>query len=513
MQTKYYYANLAVTINLVILSVSLILLYWQSFAFWIHTWVNDFDYHFGFAIPFLSFYVIWKKKYLFQDVTVKPSRVGLLLIIIALTAYIMGQASYSKIAQQISFFIIIPGIILFYFGFDILKLLFIPLLILIFMMPFPDFVYPYLQYFFTEASVNILRVLGIPVFSEGYSIIIPDTSVWVAPGCAGVRNITAIMPIGFAIAHLYFNSLWKKVSIVIVSAILPILGNLIRIVSLLIIPYKGKLIFVSGIPHKIHGYIIFIGALIMLFGFMSLLLRFGKSSVAGGEPITNCENQFRRFFQGFLSYRGVLIVVMILLVPLWVHFRIKSQADMPMIKSFKSFPSILGQWKGSELSQHEWRPQISGTTDNLCRLYRDADGNEIKVFISFMPIQKQGQELVFHANKNIPPKFSHAHQYLKTWNINVKPSPFKLKTTCANLNTGIQNETFLSWSRNIRRYVYNQYQAKIFMVLDSLLQNRSDGSVFVLVFKSSSHNKKDREIKLEKFLNIFINETTKYLPL
>ena len=246
MQAKFH-KNYIIKIHLSLLVSALILLYWQSFAYWIHTWVNNFDYMFGFIMPLLSFYIIWKRRDLFEFTPVKPSKSGLLIIIVGILLYVGGQAAYINVAQQVSFFIIIPGIILHYFGFHMLRLLSIPLLILVFMVPFPDFFYSYLQSFFTWASVEILRVFNVPVYAEGYSIQLPNISVWVGPGCTGIRSMTAMLPIGLTIAHLYFDSRWNKVSMVIFSAILPILANIFRIVSLLIFALKENPIFVYGV--------------------------------------------------------------------------------------------------------------------------------------------------------------------------------------------------------------------------------------------------------------------------
>ena len=508
------YKKPIVIINLSFLVGAINLLYWPSFSYWVNTWINDFDYRFGFAIPFLSFYIIWKRRDLFEFAPVKSSKTGLLLIIIALVVYITGQASYLKVAQQLSFFIIILGLILHYFGFHILRLFSIPLLILVFMVPFPDFIYAYLQSFYTAASVEILRVFNVPVnTADEYSIILPNVSVWVAPGCTGIRSMTAMIPIGLTIAYLHFDSWWKKVSMAIFSVILPVLGNIFRIVSLLIFAFKGNPIFVSGTPHKIHGYIVFAGALIILFGVASLLERFRTSLVSRKKQTIKIEHPLSQFWaEGFSSYRNLIIVILMILIPALVHVRLRTQAVTPIAQSFRSFPMVLGGWQGYELTEHEWRPQIVGTTDSLCRLYKDADGNEIKIFVSFMPIQKQGQELVFHANKIIPSVFTNIRQELKIWNLNVNTSPVQLKTTLAHRSNGIQHETLLYWYQNTNHYIHNKYQAKLFMALDNLLQNRSDGSVFVLLFKSPSLNKKDYEIKLQNFLDTFMFETTKYLP-
>jgi EpsI family protein len=499
-------------IHLSFIISALILLYWHSFAYWIHTWTNNFDYRFGFIMPLLSFYVVWKRRELFQFAQVKSSNSGILIIVIGLFLYGAGQAAHIKVAQQASFFIVIPGIILYYFGFKILRLLSPPLVILLFMAPIPDFFHSYLQEFFTWASVDILRLFNAPVYAEGYCIQLPTVAVRVASGCTGIRFLTGLFPIGLAISYLHFNSRRKKVFMVLFSAILPMLANLFRIVTLLIFALMGNDIFVSGAPHKIQGYIVFVGALFILFGFASFLNRFGTEPIPEQNKIVN-ENPLSQFWnQGFSSYRNFILIVFALLIPALIHARLQIQSITPLGQSFRSFPMILGEWRGCELSKNEWRPKVIGATDNLNRLYKDADGNEIKVFVSYLPFQKQGQELVFHANKIIPPEFVNISESIKSWTINANPHAFELKTAFLPLNRGTRQEMLLYWYRNAGRYSQSKYQAKISMILDSLLHKKSHGSVFVLKVKCSSHKAKVWHNNIQRFLNNFMPEISKYLP-
>jgi len=102
-------------------------------------------------------------------------------------------------------------------------------------------------------------------------------------------------------------------------------------------------------------------------------------------------------------------------------------------------------------------------------------------------------------------------QKAKTWTIG-NPSRSELKTNFVQLARGTQNETLLYWYQNTNHFLHNDFMAKAFMAMDSLLRNRSNGSVFVLMFRSTSFSPDDQEARLQDFLSIFMNEILKYLP-
>ncbi len=499
-------------IHFLLLLGGVFLLYWSSFVFWVNTWITNFECHSGFIMPMLAGYIVWVRWDQFQIASIQPSKWGLPVIFTGVLLYVGGQLAYISIAQQFSFFILISGIILYYFGFSVLELSAIPIIILLFMMPLPDFIYPYLQSFYTWATGVTLRFFNFAVFTEGYSIQGPNVSVWVAPGCTGVRSLMAIFPIGLALAHLQFNSGRKKLYMILFSAVLPILSNLFRLVTLLILALMGYPIFISGTPHKIQGYVVFIGSLFLLYGFAGLLERHSfkpfsfKKKIQSGSRVSE-----QTWSTGFLSCKKFLVVGFLLLLPFMANVRLLSQASVPPLQKLHSFPLQLGDWRGMEIASNEWQPEIIGATDTLARFYRDADGDEIKIFLSYLPIQKQGQELVFHANRIIPPEFMVARRQVKTWYLDTD-LPLHLKTNVLISNVSIHQEILLYWYQNTNHYLHNRYQAKISMIFDSFWQNQSNGVVFVLKFKSSSSGLENDQSKLEDFLSTFMEEIGGYLP-
>lgn len=502
-----------VKIHLLFLTEALILLYWQTFAYWVHTGINNFDYRFIFVIPPLAFYIVWKRRSSFLSIPVKPSKLGIFVIIPAILLYIVGQTAYISVAQQASFFIMLPGIVLYFFGFPMLRMLSIPFLLLVFMAPFPDFFYPYLQQFFARSTIQVLHFFNYPALAEGFNIRLPENIVNVAEGCTGIRSFSSIFPLGLTIAFIHLKPRWKKVLMILFSGILPVISNLFRIVLLLILVSNGNEYFLRGNSHRLWGYIVYLGTLLIFFGFVSLLKRYRTvPQLHQQESIKDKKPLGPIFSAGFGSYQNLILVALILLLPALVHYRLLTQPQRPLSQSFKLFPLSLGKWTGYPLSENEWSPIIKGATDKLQYHYQDMKGNAITVFVAYLPIQTQGREVIFHANAIVPPGFQNAKKKLLTWEIKTNPASYILKTTSLEQNNNLHHEKLLYWYNNTNHYLQNKFIAKIIMAFDNLWKNQSNGSVFLLAFKSVSNNTRDHEKVLQNFLNLFMSEISKHLP-
>jgi EpsI family protein len=218
------------------------------------------------------------------------------------------------------------------------------------------------------------------------------------------------------------------------------------------------------------------------------------------------------WFLSFSSYGNLIVLTLLIFIPALVHARLLTQSVTPLRQSLESFPLVLGEWRGAELGEDEWHPKLVGETDRLRRIYKDSDGHEIRIFVSYLPIQTQGQELIYHANRITPPGFKTIAQNSKIWTISANQSSIKLKTKVYLPIDEAPNVKLLCWYKNTGHYLHSRYMAKAFMALDSLLKDRSNGSVFVLIYKSSSYDTSGHEVNIQDFLNSFVPEISKYLP-
>ena len=99
---------------------------------------SDSYYSHGFIIPFLSAFLVWRKRENLRDVKTECSWWGLLLIIVSALIHITGTILYVFSVSGFSIFFLILGMSLFLFGKNISRVIIFPLVFLIFMFPVPE---------------------------------------------------------------------------------------------------------------------------------------------------------------------------------------------------------------------------------------------------------------------------------------------------------------------------------------------------------------------------------------
>ena len=139
-----------------------------------------------------------------------------------------------QLPEEMSFLLVIPGIVLILLGMPYITALALPLAYLIFMSPllnvFLDKIRWPLQLFSAKFAGIILKYVGIPAYQYKNYIELPNITLEVADVCSGVNYLISIIAIAIPIAY-FTQKAWQRRTIIITSAIIiGILANVARII-------------------------------------------------------------------------------------------------------------------------------------------------------------------------------------------------------------------------------------------------------------------------------------------
>lgn len=242
----------------------------------VSVWKNNQDLSHGFLVIPMSMYMILKKRGLLIDIPSKPSWIGIPVLIIGVTIYVLGSITkFHSITYIFSIFTIV-GVMLVSFGLPKTKALALPLLFLLFMFPIPTSYYILitnpLKYYITSISANILGILGIPVYQEGNLLSFVNTKLEVAEACSGIRSIYSYIMLSFMLS--IFSKQKKTIVLLIISAIpLSLIVNVIRVSGTGILAnFYGEKV-AQGFFHEFSGIVLFIIGIIVLYTFYNILER------------------------------------------------------------------------------------------------------------------------------------------------------------------------------------------------------------------------------------------------
>jgi exosortase A len=253
---------------LLILLGSFVFAYYPTWKGLVSAWHSSEDYSHGFLIIPLCVMIGWQKRNLLATLEVRPSRLGLVLVVLALLLYLVGRLGEITTVAALSMIPALAGVILYLWGSAILKELLFPLFFMLFMIPVPAQIYSEatipLQLWVSQISAWLAGFLSIPIYREGNVLFLPHRTLEVVQACSGLRSMMALVTLSvvFGYFSLYSNVLR---AILFVSAVpASIIVNVIRVLVLILCEYYFSIDLSSGTPHTVFGVVIFALALVMV---------------------------------------------------------------------------------------------------------------------------------------------------------------------------------------------------------------------------------------------------------
>ena len=272
-------------LNVSLLSLLLATFMLAYFPVWkrlIVAWSGSEEYSHGFFIVPLFFYILWRKKEILAEIPIKPSLWGLAFVIVSLLLYLFAHLAEIMTVASFSMVLLVAGVVIYFYGFRMLKELIFPLFLLLFMIPVPSQIYAKLtiplQLFVTKASVGISNILSLPIYREGNVIHLPDRTLQVVRACSGLRSMISLLTLSAIFAYLTLKSNLLR-SILFISGIpAAIFVNIIRVLLLVVAFYWFKYDLTTGTIHTVFGIIIFMLALVFIFLIKGVLSIWDKSA-------------------------------------------------------------------------------------------------------------------------------------------------------------------------------------------------------------------------------------------
>ena len=179
---------------------ALVFLYASVLAKLSHDWWTDENYSHGLLIPFVIGYILWAEREKLRQAQGKPSMLwGGAAILLALFALWTGVAGAELFMQRTSLVLMLAGVVVYFWGGRLLRLVWVPLFLLLLAIPIPTIVlnqiaFP-LQLFASRCAVWSMRLFDIPVLRQGNVIeLLPLNSLEtkkleVVEACSGIRSL------------------------------------------------------------------------------------------------------------------------------------------------------------------------------------------------------------------------------------------------------------------------------------------------------------------------------------
>jgi exosortase len=307
------------------IAIALVLVYFTVLLKLGSDWWNDENYSHGLLIPFIIAYILWHERERFSGSQTRPSAFwGTIGVLVSLMALWAGVAGAELFVQRISLVLMVTSIVVYFWGFQLLRLVAVPLSLLILSIPIPQIVFNRiafpLQLFASRCAVGAMSFFNIPVLRQGNIIeLMPLGSsepkrLAVVEACSGIRSLMTLVTL--AVLYAYFTKLkvaqtsvcdaptraeksqtevratddklkfvghffksftfWRSLTLVLAAVPIAILTNALRVSGTGVLAHYYGTRVADGFFHTFSGWAIYIVAAVLLFATGWVLDRFAR---------------------------------------------------------------------------------------------------------------------------------------------------------------------------------------------------------------------------------------------
>jgi exosortase D (VPLPA-CTERM-specific) len=433
-------------------------------------WYRDENYSHGFLVPLIAGYFLWQRWPGLKDQEIKPDRLGIVVVILGLLQLVLGWLATEYFTMRSSMLLLAVGCVLFWFGWEVLKKMSLPIGFCIFMVPIPYIIYDMvafpLKLFVTKVSVALLGLAGVVVMREGNIIVFPATTLEVADACSGIRSLISLLALAVAFAFFVQTSNTRRWIIIASAVPIAIATNSLRVIGTGFLAQWWGAKAAEGFFHEFAGMMVFVLAMVLLVAVGACV----KGDVKLGEPGTDQGIQPAPGSNGKIGWnRFASVYFLLALVALFLNFH--ADKDVPTSKPLSEFPQQVAGWTMS--GHNEFSANILKVlkpTDYLSRVYRRADGTKVELYVGYHNGGKGTGGI--HSPKHCLPGSG--------W-FEVSSEKIVLPTPSGNRDLvravyqkGGSKEMFLYWFQMMDRSITDEYALKLTEIKNSLLYQRRD---------------------------------------
>jgi exosortase len=263
-------------------------------------WWTDENYSHGLLVPFIIGFIVWQERKRFtEQQRASALGTGVVCVSFALLALWAGTAGAELFVQRASLLLMLAGIVIYFFGFRIIQVVAVPMLLLALAIPIPQIIFNKiafpLQLFASKCAVAAMSFFEIPVLRQGNVIeLMPlgatePKRLAVVEACSGIRSLMTLVTL--AVVYAYFTrprdpqissdgtdatpksqakffatfGFWRSVILVVSAVPIAILTNAARVSGTGVLAHYYGTKVADGFFHSFSGWVIYLVAAALLF--------------------------------------------------------------------------------------------------------------------------------------------------------------------------------------------------------------------------------------------------------
>lgn len=483
-------------------------------------WWERPEYSHGYLIPLISAFLIWQKKDELELVPYEGSWTGFVIVLMGLLLYFAGELSTLYTIIQYSFLVVVMGAVLTLMGWKAFKIIWVPLLILAFMIPLPNFLYnnlsAQLQLISSELGVAIIRLFNISVYLEGNVIDLGTYKLQVVEACSGLRYLFPLMTLSFIAAYFFKGAFWKRAVIFLSSIPITVLMNSFRIgVIGVMVDWWGKAM-AEGFLHDFEGWAVFMACTAILMLEMWILAKIGSGHKSLRE-VFGLEFPAPTPMDAVVKRRAIPLPLMtagffLVITAISTTFIGQRTEIIPARANFSELPMIIGSWQGKREQMEAIYVSALKFDDYVLADFWDKNKNYVNLYVAYYSSQRKGESA--HSPRTcIPGGGWQITSFAQHRIDNVAVAGQSLLVNRAVIQKGENRQLVYYWFQQRGRIITNEYLVKWYLFWDALTRNRTDGALVRLTtFVRPGSPIEDADSQLADFAKSVFVPLKTYIP-
>jgi exosortase len=279
---------LAASLPLFVIAALLVAVYYHVATKLLYDWYTIPDYSHGFLVPLFSLFLMWDKRKVLAETPVQQTWSGVPLIVFSLVLLILGVYGVDLFTSRVSFVFLLGGLIWTFYGYQMLRELLFPLLVLLLAIPFPEIIFNKitfpLQLLASRVAAAILPLFGVPVLQEGNVIQLPIMKLEVAQACSGIRSLMSLFTLAIFYGYFIERTVARRVILALAAIPIAVAANAARIVGTGLCVQYWDPTKAEGFFHEFSGWVMFVVSLACLYVVHRIILLFSPKIPKTATP-------------------------------------------------------------------------------------------------------------------------------------------------------------------------------------------------------------------------------------
>jgi exosortase len=258
------------------ISLIFLLLTWPVWRWLWREWMGNDYYSHGLLIPPVALFLAVQRVRNDRTIVFDSQRGasgGLLLLTLMLALFLYfvgGRAYYLAAAAMVG---LIATLVWSLLGIGPLRKLAFPIGYLLLMVPLPllDRITLPLALFTGVCAGGIVRFVGLDVTIVGNAVSLPNAEMVIGAQCSGINSMIALTALLTLTAYLLDGPLWGRLALILMAVPLAMLGNILRVASLLFVARAYGANAAFTFYHDYSGVVFFLGVFLLMFPLTRLL--------------------------------------------------------------------------------------------------------------------------------------------------------------------------------------------------------------------------------------------------